>query len=813
MSLLPRAESTCEWIFDTPQFGEWFRSDTSNVLLLKGGLGCGKTTLVSRILKYVQGVRRPEPTAICAFFCSDTDVERQKFTSLMRSILSQLFRSRYDLLSNGLSLLNFDRLKMPEMLQDALLSSLRGQQKGSVVLIVDGIDRLDAPSQGQLLRLLGSLPEPNETEFWSRVRILLSIRSPTDILPQSFQNAILDLSKANYQARIQEDISRYVKADLNFISSRLKLSEQRLDRLESNIHKYANNFFRTSLVLQELKTTHISRGRDLERLVRETLGDLQVAYHRLLNITLKSFEDAQRLLHILATAFRPLTLEETGTAFAVDKSVRTIGELEENRHSEMKLFILGTLGPLVSIQGNTVQLVHQSFKSYLLKSVRNVGGPRDVLFGTIQEAHSTMSNLCIDLLSLQELGQVEIFDENVLAFEALPPLDSPVTTAPDRNSLLGQARELDFFEYASCYWADHLASAGLSVEAKTQKVLSMVQPGSIQLQNWTEKYRHSLRERSTLPKNLDALNLAVYFKLNDVLAYLLKNHSDLTPIQKEQAFLWAARTGNFQALKTFDLAGLKCTAETLEENTALHWAAQNGHLKVVQFILKRDPAWIQRKAASQRTALMLASANGHSSIVRMLSEAAGVDVTSADIDGWTPLMFSLGSNMDSLQLEVFGMLVNDFRVSLLHRDLRGRTILSYAAEYDAHEVIKIMINLEHSEVRKLFADLGDNHYGRSPLSYAAYEGNVASFELLLKSGLVEDQVRSRDAEGRSFVTHAADRCEEGIIQITKKYHQDLLDAPENNGRTPLSAAYLGKLSCISCIDCFVFDFLLILSLN
>ena len=791
VSSLPRTDNTCEWILEVPQFLEWLQSDTSNVLWLTGDIGCGKTTLVSNIFNYIRGVKKPNSSAICAFFCSEADVERQNFTLLMRRILSQLFWSRHDLLSKCLSLLYYDRLKRPEVLQEAFLSALRGQQEGLVFLIIDGIDQLDKTSQEQMLRLLKSFPEPSEKLFWSRVKILLSSRSPADVPTQRFQKAILNLSKAIYRAKIQEDVCRYLKDDLNFISARLNLPSQWRNRLEFEIHTNAVNFLYTSLALRRLKTTHVSRGKDLERLARETLGSLEGAYDGLLDITLRSIQDARRLLHILVTALRPLTLDEIGTAFAIDKNVSTLKELEENRHSEMKLFITGTLGPLVSIRGGTVQLVHQSLKTYLLKSAKNASDPRDMLFGTFEEAQLTMSNLCTDLLSLQELGQIEIYDSNVLGFEALPMPDSPVATAPDQRSPLERARELDFLEYASCHWAEHLARAGLSAEAKSKKVLSMVQPGSVQLQNWTEKYRHSLGEWSSLPHNVDALNLSVFFNLHDVFAYLLKDPSAWKPTQKEHAFIWAARIGNLLALRKLASKGVKKTAETLEEKTALHWAAQNGHSNAVQLILEHDPACIQLRVASQKTALMLAARNGHPAVVSMLLEQPDVDPNSADIDGWTPLMFSIGKNMDSLQLEVFETLVNDVRVSLLHRDRHDRTILSYAAEYDAHQVIAKLIKIERSDARQLFNDVGDNHYRRSPLSYAAYEGNLTSFELLLASGLVEAQVRSRDTKDQSFVIHAADRNKEGIIQITKRYHPDILDSPEGAGRTPLSAAIWG----------------------
>jgi ankyrin repeat protein len=56
-------------------------------------------------------------------------------------------------------------------------------------------------------------------------------------------------------------------------------------------------------------------------------------------------------------------------------------------------------------------------------------------------------------------------------------------------------------------------------------------------------------------------------------------------------------------------------------STALHWAAGNGHLEVVAFLLpllsKGD---VDRRNKQGRTALMHAAKNGHLPVVRLLVE-------------------------------------------------------------------------------------------------------------------------------------------------------------------------------------------------
>jgi len=71
--------------------------------------------------------------------------------------------------------------------------------------------------------------------------------------------------------------------------------------------------------------------------------------------------------------------------------------------------------------------------------------------------------------------------------------------------------------------------------------------------------------------------------------------------------------------------------------TPLSLAAGNGHLEVVEFLVKEGGADVESKDLSQMTPLSYAASNGHLAIVKFLVREAGADVESKDYRGSTAL--------------------------------------------------------------------------------------------------------------------------------------------------------------------------------
>ncbi|RYP49558.1 hypothetical protein DL768_004760 [Monosporascus sp. mg162] len=110
-------------------------------------------------------------------------------------------------------------------------------------------------------------------------------------------------------------------------------------------------------------------------------------------------------------------------------------------------------------------------------------------------------------------------------------------------------------------------------------------------------------------------------------------------------------------------------------------------------------------------------------------------------------------------------------------DFSGRSPLSYAAEQGEEEIVKLLLD-KGVDVNNM------DRYDRSPLSYAAKQGRKEIVRLLLDSGADAD---SRDLYGRSPLSYAAEQGEEETVRLLldRGAYADNMD---ERGRSPLSYA-------------------------
>jgi ankyrin repeat protein len=225
----------------------------------------------------------------------------------------------------------------------------------------------------------------------------------------------------------------------------------------------------------------------------------------------------------------------------------------------------------------------------------------------------------------------------------------------------------------------------------------------------------------------------------------------------------ASRVGD---VETIQLLFQTCNAKKIDDGgrTALHHAADVGHLDVARVLLKKRLS-LKAKDDKGQTPLHLAAANGHVQMVLEFATQAGINTK--DNAGRTPLFLAAENGHEEVIQELYGLGApidakdNKKRTALLvaagngheaavealvqlgahvnARDDDGRTALSRAAE-GGHEVVAKLL-LSKASIDRGISDKD----GHTPLWWADKNGHQVTYRnLLLESG--DDQPRKGDPE-------------------------------------------------------------------
>lgn len=166
--------SSVKWLIDSSEYRVW-KSASSARLWLHGEHGDGKTVIMSYILKSLSRYSR-YPDGIASVFCSGNDSEEGVVASMALQLLRNKNRAKDWRLA--FSLKNFQpcygRLEFNRLLWELLTRLI---EDGGVVLIIDGIDKLDFSVRSSFLDIFDKI----EKNRRAGMRVLISSEIRDDI--------------------------------------------------------------------------------------------------------------------------------------------------------------------------------------------------------------------------------------------------------------------------------------------------------------------------------------------------------------------------------------------------------------------------------------------------------------------------------------------------------------------------------------------------------------------------------------------------------------------------------------------------------
>ncbi|MBI3929433.1 MAG: ankyrin repeat domain-containing protein [Armatimonadetes bacterium] len=154
---------------------------------------------------------------------------------------------------------------------------------------------------------------------------------------------------------------------------------------------------------------------------------------------------------------------------------------------------------------------------------------------------------------------------------------------------------------------------------------------------------------------------------------------------------------------------------------AIHEAAEEGRLELVQSLISEDPAALARPDAQGYLPLHLAARSGQAAVVEFLL-GQGADPNARTRTSWTPL----------------------------HE----------ASAHGHPEVIRLL--LAHRAV----VEIKETQNGGTALHVAAFNGHLPAVELLLRAGA---KVNARDKDGWTPLSQARDQGHQKVIDLLLKH--------------------------------------------
>lgn len=307
---------------------------------------------------------------------------------------------------------------------------------------------------------------------------------------------------------------------------------------------------------------------------------------------------------------------------------------------------------------------------------------------------------------------------------------------------------------------------------------------------------------------LTAFLLAATMGRKSVVELLLK-HGATVPIR---ALLLASVFGNLEVIELLlDSRLIDINDQDEKGRTALMFACQNDHLRIVEFLLDRNA---DRSLQDQNgsTALMEASRNGNHTVVQLLlstnpsrhtmtrtpSGTSTVSMTpsSSSTTRTTPMTTtsssSSGSSLNRNSRRMVRALPSSYIEEEVNRqDDKGWTALLYASQNGHLKIVRLLLD-QHADINH------KTHNGETALLLSCRSGHDASFMFQSQKGYIEvaeyllnrnaENLNSQDENGNTALIEGARKGHTEIVRLLLSQSNIDFHIENNNGEKAISCA-------------------------
>jgi hypothetical protein len=424
------------WILENGDYQNWQNNEESRLLWIKGDPGKGKTMLLCGIIDELDQQSAPSGAAhVVYFFCQATDHQLNNAVAVLRGLIFLLINKQPSLISHLREKYDQAGGKLFEgsntwiALSDILTAILQDPVLKSTYLVVDALDECT----NDLVNLLDFIVDTSFTS--DRVKWIVSSRNWSQIeerMRRAEQKAKLSL-ELNAES-ISKAVDVYIREKMHRLANLKNYDEETRDAVQIYLRDNANDtFLWVALVCQNLEK--YQRWKVLSKLGEFPPG-LDALYKKMVHQVL-SIDDAgdvdlcQRILAIMTSVYRPITLFELGRLIDIPRNLLDdVNFLDE---------IVALCGSFLTIRDNTIYFVHQSAKDHLISNEEAISAIFPSGRGNVHLAIYSHSIQAMDAILRKNIYGLSHFDNfindgiSVLNLDPLNPIS-----------------------YSCIHWADHL---------------------------------------------------------------------------------------------------------------------------------------------------------------------------------------------------------------------------------------------------------------------------------------------------------------------------------------------------------------------
>jgi ankyrin repeat protein len=395
----------------------------------------------------------------------------------------------------------------------------------------------------------------------------------------------------------------------------------------------------------------------------------------------KQKDNVKKILQIVVGAHRALTIQEMAIALGIATSAqpKSLDQVKVDP-SRLEANIRDWCGLFIFINHARIYLIHQTAKEFLIGNSCSTPPPGWKHCLDPGELEKEMTRICVEFLCLEDTRLVGESMARSLKEEGRVKYRLKLEECNDVESL---------WVYSAVYWTRHLRDADTPMNGNISQLYNT--DGSL-YDSWFTVFWDSTNWWDEQPKGMNSIHLAAFLGHGKVLRSILQSNGQYEIDKPDEcgrtALIWASDFGHEKVVQILLNAGADVNAQAQGvrdgNSNALYEASAGGHEKVVQILVDRG-ADVNAQGARYGTALSIASAGSNEKIVQMLLDR-GADINALGDYGTALSLASALGNEKVIQILV------DRGADVNAQGGRYGTALSAAMMLGNEKIVQILLN-------------------------------------------------------------------------------------------------------------------------